>query len=854
MIERSGNRTSLHAVARANVARQGRRARAGLWVEAVIGAFWPLWTVLVLGLGLALLGVPASLPATWHYVLLGLFAVAAVVLAIDGARRLRGPNREQTLERLDSGAIGRPAQTFDDPLAAGAGDKGSEALWAAHQRRLAERAAALKAPALDLRASQHDGYALRHGALVVLAAGCMAYFGADATRLSEQFVPAEPVVAGPPPIVASLEAWATPPLYTGAAPVYLTRLLEITDETGEDDIVLHEGTEVSLRVFDTEVPPTLEQTVNGEVVLFEDRGAQVYDAVFPITESGEIIVRLGEKIMGAWDIAIQLDEPPTIHFHEKPTAGVRGAMVLEYRAFDDYGVRVADAKIELDPDAEPPVKGTIRPSLYEPIELQLPLPLTGDSISVAETLTEDLSEHPWVGLPVIITIRAIDAAGQEATAVERMDLPGRIFLHATARSLLEQRRDLAFSPDAAPRVLDVLGAVMNWPDEVFDDTAGYLAASMARRRLGYSLEDGRLEDDLKSIVDLLWKAAIRLEDGDLSSAAERLARAQERLREAIENGASEDEISQLMQELREAMRDYMAEMAREALRDQANGQQQQQQQQQGQQLTQQDLEQMLQQLEEAMRNGQQELARQLLQQLQQMMNNLQMAQPGQGQPGQGEQMMNQMGEMIGDQSDLADRSFDQMRQGQQQGRQQGGGEQDGMEGEQSQSQGGNPRDNAGQIARDQEALQRLLDELRGNLPGSAGEETRRALDEADRAMGDAVDSLENGDTRGAVDDQVRALDALREGRQQLGQDLAQAEGRQGDQAGRDGPGGDAEREDPLGRPRASDGPLEGRSTDVPGASLGKRARELQEEIRRRSGERQRPAEELDYLERLLDRF
>ena len=109
----------------------------------------------------------------------------------------------------------------------------------------------------------------------------------------------------------------------------------------------------------------------------------------------------------------------------------------------------------------------------------------------------------------------------------------------------------------------------------------------------------------------LWRAALRLEDGDLADAAERLARAQERLKDAIENGASEDEIARLMQELPKAMQDYMAAMAQEMLRDQANGQQQQQPPSDGQTLTQNDLERMLQELEEAIRNGQQELARQM---------------------------------------------------------------------------------------------------------------------------------------------------------------------------------------------------------------------------------------------------
>ena len=46
--------------------------------------------------------------------------------------------------------------------------------------------------------------------------------------------------------------------------------------------------------------------------------------------------------------------------------------------------------------------------------------------------------------------------------------------------------------------------------------------------------------------------AILLEEGDLGDALERLRRAQERLSEAMKNGASDQEIAELMQELREA--------------------------------------------------------------------------------------------------------------------------------------------------------------------------------------------------------------------------------------------------------------------------------------------------------------
>ena len=60
--------------------------------------------------------------------------------------------------------------------------------------------------------------------------------------------------------------------------------------------------------------------------------------------------------------------------------------------------------------------------------------------------------------------------------------------------------------------------------------------------------------------------------------------------------------------------------------------------------------------------------------------------------------------------------------------------------------------------------------------------------------------------------------------------------------------------DPFDRPTSSFGALDGRSTKVPDQELIDRARELMEELRRRSSEPSRPALELDYLDRLMDRF
>ena len=109
---------------------------------------------------------------------------------------------------------------------------------------------------------------------------------------------------------------------------------------------------------------------------------------------------------------------------------------------------------------------------------------------------------------------------------------------------------------------------------------------------------------------------------------------------------------------------------------------------------------------------------------------------------------------------------------------------------------------------------------------------------------------------GAVRDQMEALDRLNEGAEALAQEIQRGQGdtaARGNQRGR-GQSRDSETEDPFDRPTASFGAMDGRATKVPDKALVDRARELMEELRRRSAEPQRPQLELDYLDRLMERF
>jgi uncharacterized protein (TIGR02302 family) len=272
-------------------------------------------------------------------------------------------------------------------------------------------------------------------------------------------------------------------------------------------------------------------------------------------------------------------------------------------------------------------------------------------------------------------------------------------------------------------------------------------------------------------------------------------------------------------------------------------------------MRQQDLNNMIERMERLSRSGDKEAAKQLLEQLQQMLENLQMAQPGQGDSDM-EQALNELGDMIRKQQQLRDKTF---KQGQDSRR-------DRLRGKQGEQ-------GMGDLQQDQQSLRDRLKKLqqelarRGMGQGQRGEKGQQGeggdpqagdgedgLGEADTAMGDASGQLGEGNADGAVDSQGKALEALRKGAQSLAEAMQQGDGDgqgegPGNRVGRQQSGGN--QSDPLGRP------LHGRefgddfSVKIPGEIDVQRVRRILEELRRRLADPARPQIELDYIERLL---
>jgi len=242
----------------------------------------------------------------------------------------------------------------------------------------------------------------------------------------------------------------------------------------------------------------------------------------------------------------------------------------------------------------------------------------------------------------------------------------------------------------------------------------------------------------------------------------------------------------------------------------------------------------------------------MLAQLQEMLENLR-AGTQQAEPSPGEKNLSDLQKMIQLQQKLLERSFQmdrKQRQGQQQGQQ---GEQ--QQGQQQPGDGQQPgQEQMGQSAAEQEALRKALGELMRRM-GEAGMEIPRALGQAEMQMRGARGSLEQGEPGEAAGAQGQAVDAMQRGGQammeQLQEQMSQQQG--------EGPGGQPQRagqrgRDPLGRAARNEGGMDTRGVEVPEESDLGRARDVLEELYRRSGDRGRAPLELDYYRRLLDRF
>jgi uncharacterized protein (TIGR02302 family) len=796
-------------------------AAAWLWLflERLLPALLPGFLVAGSAIALALFGVPRLLPAWPQLILLVLFGLGFLASLWFGFRGFRLPARGEAIRRVesDSGFTHRPITHLTDAQASNLIDPDSVSLWRSYRRRLI---ASIGVPFLGLprgTVAAKDPYGLR---AVVLLGLVIAVFVAGDSWQKRLIQAAHPNFSSFTQTETSkVEAWLTPPEYTRMAPISLSSAVQL--ESGEAaPLTVPAGSKILAQAEGIGAKAVL--LANGESKDFEMLDAITQRIEGKIQSGDQIAIEADGDTLARWPITVVPDQPPSIAFATDPSATERGVLRLDYTARDDYGVHSVKAVIQLAPQTS----GVDSPS-KESIELSLPIPQL-DAKEMKAYSYQDLTAHPWSGLEVEIRLVARDAQGQiGASPPVLVTLPERKFYHPVARAIIEQRKKLARDPDSKDAVAEALRGLNAQPEAYDGNVAVFLSLNLAWRRLS---GDALSKDELAKIEEQLWDTALALEDGGVSLAMRELREMQRRLEEALNNGAGQEEIERLMNQVQEAMNKYLENMRQQLQEAMKNGMPIQRLSPNGLKLSQQDLNQMLNDARRMAQSGSRESAKQMLDRLQQMLENLQagIPMPMDQQGSQTQKMMNDLLRMQQKQDQLLQDSF-RMQRGQQQGEgqpmngQPQAGEQEGL------------RQDFGQLMRD-------FGNMMGDMPQSMGQ--------AEQSMRRAVEALKNGDFEGAGEAQSQALSQMQQSMQQMQQQM---------QAGMQRGPGQRDPMDPFGRTTPKEDSAGGNSVrtsgdKVPDESQIERARQIFEELRQRRNDPERPRDERDYLDRLLKQF
>ena len=776
------------------------------------------------------------LPPRFHLSLLALFG-GALVLSLLPLVLWKRPTREKALERIEQASAleHRPLTAYNDTISHEAASPETAALWQAHRDRAAQLLGKLKAGPARPRVDSYDPFALR-ALLVLMLVAVTVWASTDLPgRVEAAFKVPEIPAAGPG---FRIDAWLSPPPYTRKEPFVLANASGVNEA-----ISVPEGSLLTVKINGSGAKDYHVSLNSPEHSQKLEPTAQAGDTYAEFTQkidqSATLVIGGLLETVKSWPLTVAPDRAPTIAFIG-PTIEMSSCavMLFKYKVDDDYGVSGAEARVDRVAQAPEGRASASEPApqIGKPPVFPLSLPRTPVKSADGKTY-KDLTAHPWAGLPVVVTLSAKDEAGHTGYSAPRgIILPERKFTKPLAKAVIGQRRSLVENPSDTTPVASNLNALGISAEDEGTASTIYLGLRSAYWRLRHS----PTMDDVESVVDQLWDVAIRIEDGNLSSAERELRAAQERLKDAIERGASQEEIQKLMSELRQALNTYM-----QALKQQQGKNDKAARSPNTQTISPQDLQQLLDKIERLAKSGSADAAAQMLNELRDILESIQTAQGGsEEEDKESMQRLDRMTDILRQQQQLLDDTFraQQGNEGDQSDKDleaQRGQREQGQrrEGERGQGQGKSASD----LRKRQDNLQRQLQDLLGDMDANGKDPAMKKLQEAEGAMGDAGQALQQNDLGDAGDQEGRAVENLRQGARSMAEQMMRSGGKRG--------GSQANR-DPLGR-KQGDRLDDGDSVKVPDEITVQRARAILEELRTRLGQPSRPPLELDYLERLV---
>jgi len=473
MHKSGGTATETSAMAR--VERVVRRARINLLWEVVWPIIAPFVVLAALYVALSWLGLWRFTSTPVRYVIIAAF-IAAALYFVWRVKTFVIPARAAAFARVEqaTGTPHRPATSFADRLPSKPSDPGTEALWLAHRKRVLASLNSLRAGIPAPRLAARDPYALRFLVALLLVVGFVTAGPERLERLTEAWRGGESTAE----TVARIDAWVTPPAYTGHAPVFLTG--DAAKAATGAPYSVPTGSIVTIRTGGSSNLDVVQVAAGGGETAVEASQTTVkvaagetppVERLVTLKDAQSVVVRKGAHEVANWKFTVVPDSAPQIALVGEPKITNSGSLDLTYTIGDDYGVVAAYGKIE--PVVAPNVKDGVRP-LYEAPALPLTLPQLRARSGQAETI-RDLTSHPWAGAKVRLTLVARDEAGQEGYSVPvEFTLPAKSFVDVLAKAVVEQRGDLALNANAEPMVSEALDSLTFAPDKTITRLGTYL--------------------------------------------------------------------------------------------------------------------------------------------------------------------------------------------------------------------------------------------------------------------------------------------------------------------------------------------------------------------------------------------
>ncbi|MCB1531442.1 MAG: DUF4175 family protein [Alphaproteobacteria bacterium] len=816
-----------HAKALAKLKRQKHLARGILLLESLSECLWRpfFWTLFFFGLWLfqipALLGQIPAILVTLS------FCIGIAYLLIKDLPRFSWPGDHAVTRRLeiDSGVKHRPLSSMSDQLA-NPDKEDTQELWASNKDKLFGFLNLIKLKAPRAMMAQKDPYALRYlaGALFVL--GLIVAGPLWQARIWNGLSPVD--IELNRKLTSGIMLQITPPAYTQNPQMVLR-------QSSEKVLNIPQGSTLKATVSDRIGTPVLR--VDERDYPMQKEADHTYTLEMDIPAGSALSIRQMLFPRAAWRYQFIPDQPPSIAAKGEPEILPDGALRFGFTLKDDYSVKDLQMHMRLDPELGEAPMGE-------------PISETRTVFSPAQTDFEiaplyDLTGHPWAGLPVVFEFTALDHLGQKATTNPiRLTLPERSFAHPVAQKIIDIRKKLIAAPNDSYRDMAIaLEDIMAVPGAYQNDIYVFLNLRSASSRLFYN--DPSLETS-RAVVNQLWNVALRIEDGNLSFAARNLRDAQQALQKALQNpDTSEQEIAQLMNTLREAMAEYFTELQKEAQKRMSDG---------GPMpmippemlrhlITPEGLGDFLSRMESQMLSGDRHAAQQMLSELQRMMDTLD---PSVTAPMPADMQMmaegvSKLQEIIEAQQALLEKTAHQAKLAQE------------FELLKDKMPDGFmlPEINTTPSVEQQDAIRHELEDLIMEAVQKL-QDVPDGMALGDQEMEQSAQALGENAPDISSPHQEKAIEHLKSAQEKLSEQFtARMENMTGMMFG------SGTRYDPLGRPYRDPGSGDGgdgSQVKVPSDAEQKRAREILDLLRRRSGERDRPMLEREYYRRLLKQF